>query len=199
MNKAIVRFVLSVAAGCATSAAMAGSIDFENAPAAVYTELSLDGVTFTRGGEQFAVADWHVDAAPLAGRSLGTWRPFGVLNNAAVAFRAQLTGGFSSFSIGMGDAGADDDEGRLEAYDARGNLLATDSLSIAAGVVGGGVMSVSSTTPIAYVLFYEVGSYPGVVAWDNVSFTAAVPEPQTYVLMAAGLGAVGLLTRGRRG
>ena len=33
---------------------------------------------------------------------------------------------------------------------------------------------------------------------DNVSLTAAVPEPQTYALMLAGLGAMVLLSRRRQ-
>lgn len=198
MKKVIKNVALFVAACSAVTASVAGTLDFESAPKAIYTELTVDGVTFTRGGEQFAVADWGADTDAFSGNSIGPWRPYAVLPNAAVAFRATLTGGFSSFSIGMGDTGGDDDQGRLEAYDALGNLLDSDSLSVAAGVSGGGYLGVSSVKPIAYVLFYEVGSYPGVVAWDNVSFTAAVPEPQSGLLMAAGLGTMGLLARRRR-
>jgi hypothetical protein len=39
-----------------------------------------------------------------------------------------------------------------------------------------------------------IGNYPEV---DNVS-VAAVPEPETYALMLAGLGALGFVARRRR-
>ena len=51
----------------------------------------------------------------------------------------------------------------------------------------------------ASLMFQAVGtsqSYGG--SLDAVSLTAAVPEPQTYALMLAGLGAIGCLARRRR-
>jgi hypothetical protein len=198
MNRAIKSFV-SLAAACLAAGSSAGAtIDFETVSPGIYTELTVAGITFTRGGQSFGAVDWGFPSDAFSGISLGPWYPYRTLPQADVAFRAEIGGGFSSFSIGMGDNGTDEDQGRLEAYDAQGNLLDSDSLSIASGVAGGGFMSVSSTTPIAYVLFYELGSFPGVVAWDNVSFASAVPEPQTAVLLGAGLAAAGWFARRRR-
>ena len=102
-------------------------------------------------------------------------------------------------SIGMADYGADDDQGHLEAYDAGGHLLASDSLYVPANSYAGGTMTVTSAAPIAYVLFYESGSYPGAVYWDQASFTAAVPEPGSMAMMLGGLAALGALRRRRQG
>ena len=137
-----------------------------------------------------------VDAAPgnpISGHALldYTYGSGGV-------FRATFAGGASSFSIGMGDYGADDDQGHLEAYDASGHLLSSDSLYVPQGSYTGGMMTVASSAPIAYVLFYETGSFPGAVYWDQASFTAAVPEPASVAMMLGGLAVLGGLRRRRR-
>ena len=46
-----------------------------------------------------------------------------------------------------------------------------------------------------YVAFNYTGDSYGFYALDNLSFTPAVPEPETYALLLAGLGMVGLFAR----
>lgn len=57
----------------------------------------------------------------------------------------------------------------------------------------------TSTGGMQALVFSSVGGdgYSGAVL-DNVSVTAAVPEPETYAMMLAGLGLVGFIARRRK-
>nr|WP_315261319.1 choice-of-anchor C family protein [uncultured Duganella sp.] len=55
----------------------------------------------------------------------------------------------------------------------------------------------SSLSTLTFAGDSSTGPYG--VALDNVSVTAAVPEPETYGMLIAGLGVLGLLARRRRG
>jgi len=187
----------AVAATLSCGAVSAATIDFEDVPFGTYSGVTTGGVTFTLEGGTgtFDVVDAS-PGGPISGHALISY--FQNDEN-TFPFKATMAGGFSSFSIGMGDYGADDDEGHLMAYDAGGGLLDSDTLFVPDGSYDGGILSVSSATPIAYVLFYETGTYPGAVYWDSVEFTAAaVPEPETYALMLLGLAGVAAVARRRR-
>ena len=179
----------------AGGAATAGTSTFEDVATGVYSSVVSGGVTytFTAGTGMFNV-DSQSPGAPISAHNLISF----FQNAGSGAFKATMAGGFSSFSIGMGDFNADDDIGHLEAYDASNNLLASDMIVVAPSVFGGGTMTVSSATPIAYVLFYETGSFAGAVYWDNAEFKPAVPEPQTYALMALGLAGLAAVARRRK-
>ena len=46
--------------------------------------------------------------------------------------------------------------------------------------------------------FSGSGGVAGDVYFDNITITAAVPEPETYAMMIAGLGLIGMMARRRR-
>lgn len=182
---------LVTALGTAGSA-MAVTIDFESTPTGTYSVLNYGpvAITFLAGSGSFNV-DNQTPGPPISKHNLISY----FTNPGTGSFQATFAGGASSVSIGMGDFNADDDEGHLRAYDAANNLLASDYLFVPSNVYGGGTLTVSSSTSIARVEWNETGSFPGAVYWDNLAYTAAVPEPETYALMGLGLGLVALARR----
>lgn len=197
MNKRASILALAAAAALAAGSASAATIDFESVASGVYSSLTISGVTFTftGGTGQFNVIDSGSPGWPIAGQSLLSH----FQNPGPEAFSATIAGGFSSFAIGCGDWGGDEDHCHLRAHDAFGNVLDAADFVNPDYNSGGGMLSVASASPIAYVTFWEDSiKYPGAIYWDNVEFTAAIPEPQTYALMALGLAAIGFSARRRQ-
>lgn len=190
--------IASIVAACAlaaSGAANAGGFDFNATPVGIYTSLS-DGfatITYTGGTGKFQVVSWS-PGAPLDGNNITAYYD----NPGAAPFKVAFAGGASTFKIGVGDYGMDEDNTHLRAWSASDVLLDSAFFYNPPGHFGGGYLSVSSASPIAYVTFWDDEPYPGAVAWDNITYTVAVPEPQTYALMGLGLVALGFMARRRR-
>ena len=108
------------------------------------------------------------------------------------ALRANFTSpvSFVSVSFGLRNTAT----GILQVYSAEGTLLGDQVHRDSAPFV---LSFNSSSTPFAYFLATYIDGYEriGEVRYE----VAAVPEPETYAMMLAGLGLVGAAVRRRRG
>lgn len=116
-------------------------------------------------------------------------------------FRADfLIPGVNMVSVVMGDNGGDADPLFLNAFNAGGTLLDSASQTLAAGVFGGLILSVSASN-IAYVEFGRTIGQTGEgnsVLFDNFSFetmTASTPIPEPSTALLIGTGLFGLIYR----
>jgi hypothetical protein len=186
---------LFVAAAFAAPAG-AATVDFNSLVGGIgYTTIIDGALTVTSSAPTFTVQDVG-NALPLLGGNalLNINRGYGD------TFRLDVAGGATFLSLNFGDYGADADTGYLVGYDAAGNELDSDSQFIAENVYGGGFLSVQAASggpSIAYALFGSNGLYPSSVYVDNVTYAPAVPEPETYALLIAGLAGVSFVARRR--
>lgn len=180
----------------AASGAGAATIDFNSTPTGNYSSLTFGDatITYTGGTGTFDVTDAD-PGAPIDGRALLSSSANGYTN---APFKVAFASGASSFMIGVGDYGGDEDNSYLSAWSASDVLLDSAYFFNPAGNFGGGYLSVSSAETIAYVTFWDEEPFAGAVYWDNITYAPAVPEPETYALMGLGLAAVCFIARRRR-
>lgn len=186
MNKSL----LAVAACCALGISQAAFAveTFESIAVGSYASLTSAGITYSLSSGNITVSDDSNGQYALA--------PSGThfLDNrfGGADFIFTLTAPVSSFGLQIG---ATNSAQTLSAYDSLNNLLG--SVAIPNQV---------STMPLPYSGFYTL-SFGGMskvvltasagdwIVVDNV--TAAVPEPETYAMLLAGLGLLGAATRRR--
>lgn len=94
-----------------------------------------------------------------------------------------------------GDNPEDNEEVYLSVFGETGNFLASSTVHnpYAAPNLQPVSVSVAGIKYAAFTFSHDLGYY----AVDNVTFTAAVPEPETYALLFTGLGMLALAKRRR--
>lgn len=141
-----------------------------------YTE---DGITATPTSGSFwgwpSEGQLHLDPSGFAGNTVNFTFASGLFN-------------LNSLDISYASSGA---VGALTAFDTSNNVLFTTNIN--ASVTG--TVNFGTWNNIARLQLVDSGSHLSV---DNLTLTAAVPEPETYALLLAGLGCMGAIVRRRK-
>jgi hypothetical protein len=169
----------------------ASLIDFESVAAGSFSSFTVDGVTFStpESGKSIYVSSSYSGNYGAVGQSLqNTYssNAFGILDfNFAMPV--------SAFAFNWG---ASDNQWTLRAWDASNNLLDTVMPAITNSSNDGytGIKFAGNVISRAQ-LSGPNGDY---VFIDNFKSVSAVPEPETYAMLLAGLGLVGAIARRRK-
>ncbi|MBI3229814.1 MAG: PEP-CTERM sorting domain-containing protein [Burkholderiales bacterium] len=169
-------------------------VDFETLPngAASFAGAQITGNNYASQGAVFSsiTNDLQINGNPIGGFGLRSGSFFGGPTN----IRADLQGARHAFGIFFPGGTT------LSVFDNQGNLLGTNSFS------SGGdnfFMGFVSDTPIAYAISERrYGNYVSDLEyWQSATYSAnvaAVPEPETYGMMLAGLGALAWVAKRRK-
>jgi PEP-CTERM motif len=191
-----IAFALLVAGG--STQAYATTINFDDGVNGTLVGgfYSALGITFSNA-EFFGFGSLPGGSPPNAIAAAGT-TVFGPDNPIIGTFSG--TGSFVSITgLDVGGAGIE-----IEAFDAANNLIGTDSFfGTGTGVGTFANISVSVAGIASFKLFQPLtsgggNSFGDGVAFDNLSFTEAVPEPSTWAMMILGFAGVGFMAYRRK-
>jgi hypothetical protein len=177
--------------GPADPALAGGSvIDFQSVVAGAYATLTLPGVTLSAGpGTRLYVDTDFAGSFNTSGQSLKNSFAADAFGTLTLTFTAPT----QAFAFNWGAA---DTLWSLTAYDASNNVLNQRLLSATKGSNAGEFYGLATNANIAYAVLST--QYYDYVFIDNLTVAAAVPEPETCLLLGAGLLVVGLAVRRRQ-
>ena len=157
-----------------------------------FDALSLAGASsYTESGVTFTAPNFSSQITPN-----GT---LGILEESSPRnfLRADISGGTSSVSVDLGDYNADSDLLFLDVYDSSNALLGHTEFFIDASFTGMQTLSLS-TPGISYAIFGATDAANGSSVYADNFTISAVPEPETYAMLLAGLGLLGFTARRRK-
>lgn len=193
---------------CARVEAAPVLFDFDNAPihTSLPIDLTVDGITahFSATGQGFSIqpAD-TMGFTPAGFAGLSVYPDSVFAADLQVAFSATLT----NFSILYAPQELATDSSarmRVTAY-MNGTPIGTNTMTAdPPGTWPSATLSFSSAQPFnSVVVHYDAppptgGDWGPIFMADNMSVTAAVPEPETCAMLLAGLGLLGIAARRKR-
>lgn len=183
--------VLSAAPASATTidfngiAAANSFVNYNNGP------LTLSGVTFTGDGTIFVIdAGYYGSPYPNGGYlNIDYAGPVDTLNISMPGGVHNISFDFGGlFGGGIASAGVSINGGPATTITSSNSITGTSSLDHFSFSSGAAISTLTLTLP----------DTPIYNAIDNFSFTAAVPEPSTWVMMILGFGGLGFLAYRRK-
>jgi len=157
-----------------------------------FDALSLSGVSsYTESGVTFTAPNFSTLESPN-----GTFALLEESEPTRNFLRADISGGAVSVSVDLGDFDKDSDLLFLEVFDSSDTSLGRTEFFIEASFTGMETLSLS-TPGISYAIFGGIGELGSSVYADNFTITA-IPEPETYAMLLAGLGLLGFTARRRK-
>jgi len=169
------------------------TIDFDGQPDASFSSLSLGGVTFTGIDGYLRTDNTYPNQYNGRGsRYLDNNGSNVGYSGSTSTIRFDFAAPVSAFAFNLG---ASNYLWVLTAFDAANNVIESFNLPITASSNGGEYVGLANAGMAYATLVASPGDW---IFIDNFTVAAQVPEPETYAMLLAGLGLVGIAARRRK-